>query len=69
MRIVALLIIAATAGLLAQTSAEPRFEVVSLKPHLREPGPLGIASTINQRPDGGLTMTNVGALVLSLIHI
>jgi uncharacterized protein (TIGR03435 family) len=59
MRTCALLIVAASAGVLAQTPSGPTFDVVSITRHIPEPGPLGFNSTQNQRPDGGFTMTNI----------
>ena len=41
MRIAVLLIVAATVGVLAQTATGPTFDVVSIKRHIQEPGPLG----------------------------
>ena len=56
------MIVAATAGVFAQ--AGPTFDVVSIKRHIQQPGPLGFNSTQNQRPDGGFTMTNVRIAML-----
>jgi uncharacterized protein (TIGR03435 family) len=55
-------IIAATVSVFTQ--AGPTFDVVSIKRHIQEPGPLGFTSTQNQRPDGGLTMTNIRIAML-----
>ena len=64
MRIAALLTVAATASLFAQTAGGPTFDVVSIKRHIMEPGPAGLNSRVIQRPDGGVTMTNVPAAIL-----
>ena len=55
----ALAIVAASAGVFAQTPSGPTFDVVSIKRHIPGPGPLAFSSTQNQRPDGGITMTNI----------
>jgi len=41
MRIAVLLIVAATVGVLAQTATGRTFDVVAIKRHIQEPGPLG----------------------------
>ena len=64
MRTLAALIVGAAVGVLAQTTTGPTFDVVSIKRHAREPGPFGFTSTLIQRQDGGLTMTNVPAAIL-----
>jgi uncharacterized protein (TIGR03435 family) len=64
MRYTALAIIAAFAILSAQSPSGPTFDVVSIKKHVREPGPAGLSSNVSQRPDGGLTMTNVPVTTL-----
>ena len=58
------LVIWATASIViaqapAPSSSGPRFDVVSIKRHIREPGPQGLSSRQNQRPDGGFTMANI----------
>jgi len=58
MRASALMIVAASAVVFAQTAVGPTFDVVSIKRHIPEPGPLGLNQMQNQRPDGGFTMTN-----------
>jgi hypothetical protein len=35
----------------------PTFDVVSIKKHVAQPGPLGLNSSVNQRPDGGFMIT------------
>src|SRR5688500_4305787 len=62
---VAVLLIGLTASVRAQTatppaSAGPRFEVVSVKRNTA--GALG--STVDERPDGGFTMTNIPVTTL-----
>ena len=37
----------------------PTFDVVSVKKHVAQPGPMGLSSSVNMRPDGGFTMTNI----------
>jgi uncharacterized protein (TIGR03435 family) len=64
MRTCALLVVAASAGVLAQAPSGPTFDVVSIKRHIPEPGPQGLNSTQIQRPDGGFTMTNIPAAIL-----
>jgi hypothetical protein len=64
MRASALMIVAASAVMFAQTAAGPTFDVVSIKRHIPEPGPQGFNSTQNQRPDGGFAMTNIPAAIL-----
>lgn len=49
----------ATTALFAQAPSGPTFDVVSIKRHIPEPGPMGLSSRMDQRPDGGFTMTNV----------
>jgi uncharacterized protein (TIGR03435 family) len=64
MRIATVLIVGATAGVLAQTVAGPTFEVVSIKKHVAQPGPMGLSSSINVRPDGGIAMANIPVATL-----
>ena len=60
-----LVIAGATVGVLAQVPPSgPTFDVVSIKRHIPGPGPIVFGATQN-RPDGGITMTNV--LVRTLI--
>ena len=59
-----LLCLALATPLLAQNpppSLSVSFDVVSVKLHPPEPGPAGFSSNVTQRPDGGVTMTNVPA--------
>jgi uncharacterized protein (TIGR03435 family) len=42
----------------------PTFDVVSIKRHVAEPGPMAFSSNVIQRPDGGITMTNVPVATL-----
>ena len=42
----------------------PTFDVVSIKKHVAEPGPMRLSSSVNMRPDGGFTMTNIPVLTL-----
>lgn len=45
-------------------AAGPTFDVVSVKPNLTQPG-VGVAGAMmNQRPDGGLTMTRVPVMLI-----
>jgi uncharacterized protein (TIGR03435 family) len=62
----ALAIVAASAGVFAQTPSGPTFDVVSIKRHIPGPGRLAFSSTQNQRTDGGITMTN--ARISNLIY-
>ena len=43
----------------AQSPPGPTFDVVSVKKHIAQPGPMGLSSSVNMRPDGGFTMTNI----------
>src|SRR4026207_576986 len=57
-----IVMLAATVSVFTQSPASPSgptFDVVSIKRHIPEPGPLGFRSTQNERPDGGITMTNI----------
>jgi uncharacterized protein (TIGR03435 family) len=59
------LIVGATASVLAQTPVGPTFDVVSIKRHIPGPGAATVFSgTQNQRPDGGFTMTNTRIVIL-----
>jgi len=61
-------ILAATVSVFTQAQAPPSgptFDVVSIKKHVAQPGPLAFSSNVNMRPDGGFTMTNIP--VMSLI--
>ena len=45
-------------------AAGPTFDVVSVKPNAMQPGPGFAGMNMNQRPDGGLTMTRVPVMLL-----
>ncbi len=65
MRLTALAV--ATAGttvVFTQSPSSATFDVVSIKKHVAQPGPMGLSSNVSRRPDGGFTMTNVPVATL-----
>lgn len=69
---VALALIAALASIRGHAqapAAEAAFEVVSIRPHLAPNGPGTTFTTMNQRPNGSLTMSRVPVMmILSLAY-
>ena len=63
-RYAALAIVAVSAGVLAQAPSGPTFDVVSIRRHIPEPGTQVFNATQNQRPDGGITITNTRIMTL-----
>src|SRR5262245_13284975 len=57
--------IAGVAQTFAQSPPQsPTFDVVSVKKHVAQPGPMGLSSNVSMRPDGGFTMTNIPVTTL-----
>lgn len=65
MRLTALAVaIAGTTVVFTQSPSSATFDVVSIKKHVAQPGPMGLSSNVNMRPDGGFTMTNIPVMTL-----
>jgi uncharacterized protein (TIGR03435 family) len=62
-RYTALAIVAAGTVAFAQSVSGPTFDVVSIKRHIPEPG-TQVFNATNQRPDGGITITNTRIMTL-----